>query len=92
MKKLLFVLAVIAANVFFTASAASVVVPVTTKIAKATPPPAVVKSFTSMFGNAPVREWKLRSNGQWRVYFMRNGRAWEATFTNTGALVKSEPA
>lgn len=92
MKKFLFVMALFAANSFFTANAATAVVPVSSKVVMATPPAAVVKSFISIFGTARVREWKLRSNGQWRVHFLRNGRAWEATFTSTGALVKSEPA
>lgn len=54
------------------------------------PPPVVVASFTAIFGNVPVRQWKLRSNGQWRAHFLRNGIPWEATFTSTGVLVKSE--
>ncbi len=44
----------------------------------ATPTPAVLTAFKSLFGNAAVREWKLRSNGNWRAHFIRNGRAWEA--------------
>ena len=58
----------------------------------ATPPAAVTSAFRAMFGNVPVRQWKLRSNAQWRAHFTRNGRAWEATFTSSGVLVKSEPA
>jgi hypothetical protein len=54
------------------------------------PPPVVVASFNAIFGNVPVRQWKLRSNGQWRAHFLRNGIPWEATFTSTGILVKSE--
>lgn len=59
---------------------------------KATPPAAVLNSFTSLFGNSPVRQWKLRSDGNWRAHFLRNGIAWEATFTPAGVLVKSERA
>lgn len=58
---------------------------------KATPPAAVLNSFVSIFGNVPVRQWKLRSDGNWRAHFMNNGIAWEATFTPAGVLVKSEP-
>jgi len=57
---------------------------------KATPPAAVMNSFVSIFGNVPVRQWKLRSDGNWRAHFLRNGIAWEATFTAAGVLVKSE--
>lgn len=57
---------------------------------KATPPAAVLNSFVSLFGNVPVRQWKLRSDGNWRAHFMNNGVAWEATFRSDGTLVKSE--
>lgn len=57
---------------------------------KAAPPAAVLNSFISIFGNVPVRQWKLRSNGDWRAHFMNNGIAWEATFRPDGTLVKSE--
>ena len=57
----------------------------------AAPPPAVLNAFTSLFGNAPVRQWKLRSDGNWRAHFTFKGRAWEATFSPDGTLVKSEP-
>lgn len=58
---------------------------------KAAPPAAVVNSFISIFGNVPVRQWKLRSDGNWRAHFMNNGVKWEATFRPDGTLVKSEP-
>jgi hypothetical protein len=58
----------------------------------ATPPQAVLTAFVAKFGNVPVQEWKLRSDGTWRAHFLKNGVAWEATFTASGALVKSEPA
>lgn len=61
------------------------------EIVRATPPAAVLNSFVSIFGNVPVRQWKLRSDGNWRAHFMNNGVAWEATFTPAGVLVKSEP-
>ena len=61
-------------------------------VAFATPPPAVLTAFKTLFGSVAVQEWKLRSNGNWRAHFLRNGRAWEATFTSAGVLVKSEPA
>lgn len=57
---------------------------------KAAPPAAVLNSFISIFGNVPVRQWKLRSNGDWRAHFMNNGIAWEATFRPDGTLMKSE--
>lgn len=60
------------------------------EILKAAPPAAVLNSFISIFGNLPVRQWKLRSNGDWRAHFMNNGIAWEATFRPDGTLVKSE--
>lgn len=58
----------------------------------AIPPQAVLNAFVARFGNVPVQEWKLRSDGTWRAHFIRNGVAWEATFTASGTLVKSEPA
>jgi hypothetical protein len=57
-----------------------------------TPPAAVLSAFTERFGNVPVREWKLRSDGNWRAHFTNNGVLWEATFKADGTLVKSEPA
>jgi hypothetical protein len=57
---------------------------------KATPPAAVLNSFATLFGNVPVRQWKIRSNGNWRAHFLNNGIAWEATFAPDGTLVKSE--
>jgi len=95
MKKTFFVMALLVAAGLTVANAATVVnnnLVATSKSAFATPPLAVLKSFTSLFGNGRVFEWKQRSNGQWRAHFLRNGRAWEATFTSAGALVKSEPA
>ncbi len=56
------------------------------------PPQAVLNAFAANFGNTPVRQWKLRSDGTWRAHFTRNGVAWEATFTASGTLVKSERA
>ncbi len=58
----------------------------------ATPPQVVLNAFTANFGNVSVRQWKLRSDGTWRAHFTRNGVAWEATFTASGTLVKSEAA
>lgn len=58
----------------------------------ATPPQAVLNAFVARFGNVPVQEWKLRSDGTWRAHFLRNGVAWEATFKADGTLVKSERA
>lgn len=57
-----------------------------------TPPAAVQNAFVANFGNAAVSQWKLRSDGTYRAHFMRNGVAWEATFSASGTLVKSEPA
>ena len=58
----------------------------------ATPPKAVLNAFVTKFGNVPVSEWKLRSDGTWRAHFMNKGIAWEATFKADGTLVKSERA
>jgi len=57
-----------------------------------TPPQAVLTSFVAKFGNVPVRQWKLRSDGTWRAHFTKNGVPWEATFKADGTLVKSERA
>jgi hypothetical protein len=95
MKKTFFVMALFVACGLTIVNAATVVSNASvTSVASAfaAPPPAVLKSFTAFFGNARVFEWKQRSNGQWRAHFLRNGRAWEATFTSAGVLVKSEPA
>ncbi len=92
MKKFLFVLAVIAAHSILSLNAAALVVPAVPQVVVAAPPAAVAKSFISIFGNLPVQQWKLRSDGNWRAHFLRNGIAWEATFTSAGTLVKSEPA
>lgn len=67
-------------------------VPVSVMDVKATPPAAVLAAFTAKFGAAPVRQWKLRSDGNWRAHFTLNGVAWEATFTPAGVLVKAEKA
>ncbi len=67
-------------------------VPVSVMDVKATPPAAVLAAFTANYGAAPVRQWKLRSNGNWRAHFTLNGVAWEATFTPAGVLVKAEKA
>lgn len=56
----------------------------------AAPPAAVINSFNSLFGNAPVSQWKLRSDGTRRAHFTFKGRAWEATFSADGTLLKSE--
>ncbi|GAB2820465.1 hypothetical protein [Ferruginibacter profundus] len=58
---------------------------------QATPPAAVLQSFTALFGNVPVSQWKLRSGGEWRAHFLKNGIA-RSDFTSTGVLVKSERA
>ena len=55
-------------------------------------PDAVLQSFVAHFGNIPVKQWKLRSDGNWRAHFTLNGIRWEATFKPDGTLVKSEPA
>jgi hypothetical protein len=91
----------IAAAVIILAATSSVANAATTEIklsvtgntaVAATPPPVVLSAFRVMFGNVPVQQWKQRSNNQWRAHFIRNGVAWEATFTSTGVLVKSERA
>lgn len=96
MKKTLMLTAVVTVAAFFVAANAATAnnFTKTSSIAAAfaTPPAKVSTAFRAIFGNVPVQEWKLRSNGNWRAHFMRNGRAWEATFTTAGVLVKSEPA
>jgi hypothetical protein len=57
-----------------------------------TPPQAVLNAFKSQFGNVPVRQWKLRSDGTYRAHFTNNGVLWEATYKADGTLVKSERA
>ena len=57
-----------------------------------TPPPAVATAFIATFGSLPVQQWKLRSDGTWRAHFLKNGVAWEATFTAGGSMIKSEAA
>ncbi|NOT91896.1 hypothetical protein [Ferruginibacter sp.] len=95
MKKLvMFTAAAIFSATLFVAQATPVIKYNTANnaLVKATPPQAVLTAFAAMFGNAPVRQWKLRSDGNWRAHFLRNGIAWEATFTSGGVLVKSERA
>lgn len=92
MKRVIFILAVATASAM---SLQAAVTPGTVLInadVKAAPPAAVLAAFTANFGNTPVRQWKLRSNGNWRAHFTWNGVAWEATFTPAGVLVKSERA
>jgi hypothetical protein len=93
-KVLMFTAVTIFSAMFFVADAATVIKHSITSVSSvfAAPPPAVLTAFKRLFGNAAVQEWKLRSNGNWRAHFIRNGRAWEATFTSAGVLVKSEPA
>ena len=96
MKKQMFIAALAAvclAGINNEATAAKMPVVLTNnQTVMATPPAAVLAAFQARFGNVAVRQWKLRSNGNWRAHFMRNGIAWEATFTPAGMLVKSEPA
>ncbi len=95
MKKMILALALVIISAGFNAVIAA---PVLTapSIAKADvnapPPAAVLAAFTANFGNSPVRQWKLRSGGNWRAHFTWNGVPWEATFTAAGVLVKSERA
>lgn len=95
MKKGIFVMAsfVVAINLFAAKDVPNVSNRITTRFAdvKTTAPAAVLASFQSIFGNAPVRQWKLRKDGNWRAHFLKAGVAWEATFTPAGVLVKSEP-
>ena len=64
----------------------------TTEDRVATPPKTVADAFTANFGNLKVSEWKLRNDGTWRAHFTKDGKAWEATFSAAGDLLKSEPA
>lgn len=57
-----------------------------------TPPQAVLNAFRTQFGNVPVRQWKLRNDGNYRAHFTWNNTPWEATYTAAGTLVKSEAA
>ncbi|MCX6317449.1 MAG: hypothetical protein NTW29_09180 [Bacteroidetes bacterium] len=91
MKKLsLFATAFLLVAFTTTQAAGTTIVERTIFSVKASPPAAVLNSFTTIFGNVPVRQWKLRSDGNWRAHFMNNGIAWEATFRPDGTLVKSE--
>jgi hypothetical protein len=95
MKKTIFALAVIIMSAGFNAASAApvTVAPSIVKTDVSGPPPAaVLAAFTANFGNTAVRQWKLRSGGNWRAHFTWNGVAWEATFTATGVLIKSERA
>ncbi len=58
----------------------------------ATPPKTVSDAFVANFGNVAVTEWKLRTDNTWRAHFTNNGKAWEATFSSSGALLLSQPA
>lgn len=58
----------------------------------ATPPKSVSDAFAANFGNLAVSEWKLRSDNTWKAHFTKDGKAWEATFSAAGDLLKSEPA
>lgn len=94
MKRVMFVFALIAISAI-TMPASAAVKPASflnNAEVKAVPPAAVLAAFSANFGNAPVRQWKLRSNDNWRAHFTWNGAAWEATFTPAGVLVKSERA
>ncbi len=95
MKKIVIATVVVALATGLTVANAAVVKninPISIAKVAAAPPAAVLSSFHAIFGNVPVRQWKQRSNNQWRAHFTRNGVAWEATFTSTGVLVKSERA
>jgi hypothetical protein len=95
MKKTILALALVIISFSFNAVHASTVL-AAPSISKAdvntSPPAAVLAAFTANFGNTPVRQWKLRSGGNWRAHFTWNGLAWEATFTAAGVLIKSERA
>ncbi|MBL0201998.1 MAG: hypothetical protein IPP81_18135 [Chitinophagaceae bacterium] len=95
MKKTIFALSLVIISAGFNAVHAStdLAAPLISKTDVKTPPPAaVLAAFATNFGNTPVRQWKLRSGGNWRAHFTWNGMAWEATFTAAGVLVKSERA
>lgn len=92
MKKIILLTTALFLGVIAISAAPVITSPKNVESVKATPPAAVMNSFVSMFGNVPVRQWKLRSDGNWRAHFLRNGIAWEATFTPAGVLVKSERA
>jgi hypothetical protein len=96
MKKTFFVFAALTVAAFTTVTNASTVkcrnAAAIRASVNAAPPAAVQAAFNANFGNTPVQQWKLRSNGNWRAHFMLNGVAWEATFTAAGVLVKSERA
>lgn len=95
MKKTIFMLVAVTVSAIFVSanpSLTTVTFSAAHKVVNAAPPQAVLSAFAINFGNAPVRQWKLRSNGNWRAHFTLNGVAWEATFTPAGVLVKSEAA
>jgi hypothetical protein len=90
MKKVL--VSIIMISAFMISAEAKTTTRTTTNVIsiKAAPPAAVLSSFVALFGNVAVRQWKLRSDGNWRAHFMNNGIPWEATFRPDGTLVKSE--
>jgi len=58
----------------------------------ARPPQLVLNAFATNFGNVPVLQWKLITDGTWRAHFIKVGVRWEATYKADGTLVKSEAA
>lgn len=55
-------------------------------------PQGVLDAFRSNFPTDNVYEWNLRNDGTWKAHFMRGSVKWEATFSNTGTLIKVEKA
>jgi len=57
-----------------------------------TVPAKVAAAFSQSFPGSVAREWKLTSDGLYKVHFSNKGVAWEASFSPNGALVKSQRA
>ncbi len=53
-------------------------------------PAAVLAAFRLRNPNDSVYEWKLRSDGNWRAHFLRNGVKWETTLSATGTFISEE--
>lgn len=56
----------------------------------ATVPAAVTSAFKARYPDAAKIEWKLNSDGNYKVEFFRGAVKWQAIFTPAGVLVKEE--
>ena len=53
-------------------------------------PAAVMSAFKARYADATQTEWKLNSDGNYKVEFFRGSVKWQAIFTPAGTLVKQE--